>query len=141
MDTFDMETLSFAGNLLLVLIAFTIAAAWVTARTARSKGYKFWLFFVLSVLSWFITAIVTVFLKPKGAANTKVRLSSLLMVTAGTFIEFGALSTLPEIDPSLTDEQIMLTFMDSSATGTLVVALAGALLIVAGVANDKRSAA
>jgi len=30
--------------------------------------------------------------------------------------------------------------MDSSATGTLVVALAGALLIVAGVANDKRSA-
>ena len=140
MNSTDMDTLSFAFNLLFVLIAFTIAAAWVTARTARSKGYKFWLFFVLSVLSWFITAVVTVFLKEKGAANSKVRLNSVIMMAVGAMIEFGALSTLPAIDPMLTDEQIMLAFMDSSATGTLVVALAGALLIVAGVANDKRSA-
>jgi hypothetical protein len=140
MNSTDMDTLSFAGNLLFVLIAFTIAAAWVTARTARSKGYKFWLFFVLSVLSWFITAVVPVLLKDKGAANSKVRLNSVIMMAVGAMIEFGALSTLPAIDPTLTDEQIMLAFMDSSATGTLVVALAGALLIVAGVANDKRSA-
>jgi hypothetical protein len=84
--------------------------------------------------------VVTVFLKDKGVANSKVRLNSVIMMAVGAMIEFGALSTLPAIDPLLTDEQIMLAFMDSSATGTLVVALAGALLIVAGVANDRRSA-
>lgn len=135
----DMDTLSFAFNMLLVLITFTIAAAWVTARTARSKGYKFWLFFVLSVLSWFITAVVTIFIKQKGVANSKVRLSSVLMLTAGAFIEFGALSSLPLLDPSMTDEQIIDALLVPSATGSLVVALAGALLVVAAVANDKRA--
>jgi cytochrome bd-type quinol oxidase subunit 2 len=134
-----MDALTFAGNTLLILIAFTIAAAWVTARTARSKGYKFWLFFVLSVLSWFITAVVTIFLKPKGAAKSKARLSSVLMLTAGAFIEFGALSSLPLLDPAMTDEQIIDSLMAPSASGSLVVALAGALLIVAAVANDKRA--
>ena len=135
-----MDALTFAGNTLLILIAFTIAAAWVTARTARSKGYKFWLFFVLSVLSWFITAVVTIFLKPKGAAKSKARLSSVLMLMAGAFIEFGALSSLPLLDPAMTDEQIIDSLMAPSASGSLVVALAGALLIVAAVANDKRAA-
>lgn len=134
-----MDALTFAGNTLLILIAFTIAAAWVTARTARSKGYKFWLFFVLSVLSWFITAVVTIFIKPKGAAKSKARLSSVLMLTAGAFIEFGALSSLPLLDPAMTDEQIIDALMAPSASGSLVVALAGALLIVAAVANDKRA--
>ena len=134
-----MDALTFAGNTLLILIAFTIAAAWVTARTARSKGYKFWLFFVLSVLSWFITAVVTIFLKPKGAVKSKARLSSVLMLTAGAFIEFGALSSLPLLDPAMTDEQIIDALMAPSASGSLVVALAGALLIVAAVANDKRA--
>jgi cytochrome bd-type quinol oxidase subunit 2 len=134
-----MDALTFAGNTLLILIAFTIAAAWVTARTARSKGYKFWLFFVLSVLSWFITAVVTIFIKPKGAAKSKARLSSVLMLTAGAFIEFGALSSLPPLDPAMTDEQIIDALMAPSASGSLVVALAGALLIVAAVANDKRA--
>lgn len=135
-----MDALTFAGNTLLILIAFTIAAAWVTARTARSKGFKFWLFFVLSVLSWFITAVVTIFIKPKGAAKSKARLSSVLMLTAGAFIEFGALSSLPLLDPAMTDEQIIDALMAPSASGSLVVALAGALLIVAAVANDKRAA-
>lgn len=134
-----MDALTFAGNTLLILVAFTIAAAWVTARTARSKGYKFWLFFVLSVLSWFITAVVTIFIKQKGVANSKVRLSSVLMLTAGAFIEFGALSSLPLLDPSMTDEQIIDALLVPSATGSLVVALAGALLVVAAVANDKRA--
>ena len=134
-----MDALTFAGNTLLILIAFTIAAAWVTARTARSKGYKFWLFFVLSVLSWFITAVVTIFIKPKGAAKSKARLSSVLMLTTGAFIEFGALSSLPLLDPAMTDEQIIDALMAPSASGSLVVALAGALLIVAAVANDKRA--
>ena len=135
-----MDALTFAGNTLVILIAFTIAAAWVTARTARSKGYKFWLFFVLSVLSWFITAVVTIFIKPKGAAKSKARLSSVLMLTAGAFIEFGALSSLPLLDPAMTDEQIFDALMAPSVSGSLVVALAGALLIVAAVANDKRAA-
>lgn len=134
-----MDALTFAGNTLIILVAFTIAAAWVTARTARSKGYKFWLFFVLSVLSWFITAVVTIFIKQKGVANSKVRLSSVLMLTAGAFIEFGALSSLPLLDPSMTDEQIIDALLVPSASGSLVVALAGALLVVAAVANDKRA--
>jgi len=135
----DTDALSFAGNTLLILIAFTVAAAWVTARTARSKGYKFWLFFVLSVLSWFITAVVTIFIKPKSVANSKVRLSSVLMLTAGAFIEFGALSSLPLLDPAMTDEQIIEALLVPSASGSLIVALAGALLVVAAVANDKRA--
>jgi hypothetical protein len=135
----DTDALSFAGNTLLILIAFSIAAAWVTARTARSKGYKFWLFFVLSLLSWFITAVVAIFIKPKGVANSKVRLSSVLVLTAGAFIEFGALSSLPLLDPAMTDEQIIEALLVPSASGSLIVALAGALLIVAAVANDKRA--
>lgn len=135
----NTDALSFAGNTLLILIAFSIAAAWVTARTARSKGYKFWMFFVLSLLSWFITAVVAIFIKPKGVANSKVRLSSVLMLTAGAFIEFAALSTLPLLDPAMTDEQIIEALLVPSASGSLIVALAGALLIVAAVANDKRA--
>lgn len=134
-----MDSLTFAGNTLLILIAFTIAAAWVTARTARSKGYKFWLFFVLSVLSWFITAVVTVFIKPKGAAKSKVRLSSVIMLTVGAFIEFGALSSLPLLEPSMSDEQIIQALIAPEASGSLLVALAGALVVVAAVANDKRT--
>ena len=133
-----MDTYTFAGNALLVLIAFSVAAAWVTARTARSKGYKFWLFFVLSLISWFITAVVTVFLKPKGASNSRVRLSSVIMLALGSLIEFGALSSLPIGDPSMTDEQILELFMTQQAIGTIAVAIAGALVVVAGVANDRR---
>jgi hypothetical protein len=61
------------------------------------------------------------------------------MLTAGAFIEFGALSSLPPLDPAMTDEQIIDALMAPSASGSLVVALAGALLIVAAVANDKRA--
>lgn len=133
-----MDAYTFAGNALLVLLAFSVAAAWVTARTARSKGYKFWLFFVLSLISWFITAVVTVFLKPKGASNSRVRLSSVIMLALGSLIEFGALSSLPIGDPGMTDEQILELFMTQQSMGTIAVAIAGALVVVAGVANDKR---
>ena len=133
-----MDSYTFAGNALLVLVAFSVAAAWVTARTARSKGYKFWLFFVLSLVSWFITAVVTVFLKPKGANNSKARLSSVIMLALGALIEFGALSSLPVGDPGMTDEQILELFMTQQVLGTIAVAIAGALVVVAGVANDRR---
>jgi hypothetical protein len=86
-----------------------------------------------------MTAVVTIFIKPKGAVKSKARLSSVLMLTAGAFIEFGALSSLPLLDPAMTDEQIIDSLMAPSASGSLVVALAGALLIVAAVANDKRA--
>lgn len=134
-----MDVYTFAGNAALVLLAFSIAAAWVTARTAKSKGYKFWLFFVLSLVSWFITAVVTVFLKPKGSTTSKVRLSSVILLAVGALVEFGALSSLPMGDASMTDEQILELFMTQQSLGTLAVALAGALVIVAGVANDRRS--
>ncbi len=134
-----MDVYTFAGNAALVLLAFSIAAAWVTARTAKSKGYKFWLFFVLSLVSWFITAVVTVFLKPKGSSASKVRLSSVILLAVGALVEFGALSSLPMGDASMTDEQILELFMTQQSLGTLAVALAGALVIVAGVANDRRS--
>lgn len=134
-----MDVYTFAGNAALVLLAFSIAAAWVTARTAKSKGYKFWLFFVLSLVSWFITAVVTVFLKPKGSPTSKVRLSSVILLAVGALVEFGALSSLSMGDASMTDEQILELFMTQQSLGTLAVALAGALVIVAGVANDRRS--
>jgi hypothetical protein len=38
----------------------------------------------------------------------------------------------------MTDEQILELFMTQQAMGTIAVAIAGALVVVAGVANDKR---
>ena len=134
-----MDPLTFATVGLFGLIGFNIAAAWVTGRTARSKGYKFAAFFVFSLVSWFITAVVAVFIKPKGDKSAKTRLNSVVMLAIGTVIEFTGLGMLPEVSENLTDEQLLEIFASQSSVGAISVALAGALIVVGGVANDYRS--
>lgn len=135
-----MDTLSFALLAIVGLVIFSISAAWVSARTARSKGYRFAWFFVFSLVSWFITAVVTVFIKPKGDNNAKVRMSSVLMLTFGAIIEFVGLGMLPQASASLSDQEVLELFATQSSIGAIAVAAAGALVIVGGVANDFRQA-
>lgn len=135
-----MDTLSFALLAIVGLVIFSISAAWVSARTARSKGYRFAWFFVFSLVSWFITAVVTVFIKPKGDKNAKVRMSSVLMLTFGAIVEFVGLSMLPEAPAGISDEALLELFASQGSMGAIAVALAGALVVVGGVANDFRQA-
>ena len=136
-----MDPLAFATTGLFGLIAFSIAAAWVTARTAKSKGYRFGWFYVFSLVSWYITAIVVVFIRPKGDKTAKAKLSSVVLLTIGTIVEFTGLSMLPDAAPTLTDQQLLELFASKSSIGAIAVALAGALIAVAGVANDRRASA
>lgn len=136
-----MDVYSFALSALVGLIAFSLSAAWVSARTARSKGYKFGWFYVFSLVSWFITAVVVVFIKPKGDKTAKAKLSSVVLLTIGTIVEFTGLSMLPDAAPTLTDQQLLELFASKSSIGAIAVALAGALIAVAGVANDRRASA
>jgi hypothetical protein len=69
-----------------------------------------------------------------------VRLNSVILLAVGAIIEIAALGSLPLIDPTMSDEEILQAFMAPGVSGALVVALAGALVIVAGVANDRRTA-
>jgi cytochrome bd-type quinol oxidase subunit 2 len=133
-----MDVYSFALTALVGLIAFSLAAAWVSARTARSKGYKFGWFFVFSLVSWFITAVVVVLIKPKTDKTAKAKLSSVLMVTAGAIVEFIGLSMLPTPSATMTDTEVLELFASGSGIGAIAIALAGALVVVGGVANDKR---
>lgn len=132
-----MDALTFAADALIVLILFSLAAAWVSARTARSKGYKFGWFFVFSLVSWFITAVVVVFLKPKSDKSAKAKLSSVLLVTAGAIVEFIGISRLPDAPATLTDTELLELFATQQSIGAIAIALAGALIVVAGVANDR----
>ena len=134
-----MDPLTFATVGLFGLIGFNIAAAWVTGRTARSKGYKFAAFFVLSLVSWFITAVVAVFIKPKGNKMAKTRLNSVVMLAIGTVVEFTGLGMLPEVSEKLSDEQLLAVFASQESMGAIAIALAGALIVVGGVANDYRN--
>jgi cytochrome bd-type quinol oxidase subunit 2 len=133
-----MDVYSFALTALFGLIGFSIAAAWVSARTARSKGYKFGWFFVFSLVSWFITAVVVVFIKPKNDKPAKAKLSTVLMLTLGAIIEFVGLSMLPQASATLSDAEVLELFASQQSIGAIAVALAGALIVVGGVANDHR---
>lgn len=133
-----MDVYSFALTALVGLVAFSIAAAWVSARTARSKGYKFGWFFVFSLVSWFITAVVVVFIKPKANKTAKAKLSSVLLITLGAIVEFVGLSMLPEASATLSDQELLELFASQQSMGAIAVALAGALIVVGGVANDHR---
>ncbi|MEN9749813.1 MAG: hypothetical protein RL149_891 [Actinomycetota bacterium] len=135
-----MDTLSFALAAIVGLVIFSISAAWVSARTARSKGYKFGWFFVFSLVSWFITAVVTVFIKPKSDKTAKVKMPSVLMLTFGAIVEFVGLSMLPEAPFGISDEALLELFATQASMGAIAVALAGALIVIAGVANDFRHA-
>ena len=133
-----MDVYSFALTALVGLVTFSLAAAWVSARTARSKGYKFGWFFVFSLVSWFITAVVVVFIKPKTDKTAKAKLSSVLMLTLGAIVEFVGLGMLPQPSDTLSDAEVLKLFASQQSIGAIAVALAGALIVVAGVANDNR---
>ena len=132
-----MDALSFAAFGLIGLVLFSVCAAWVSARTARSKGYKFGWFFVFSLVSWFITAVVVIFLKPKSNKLAKAKLSSVLLVTTGAIVEFIGLSRLPDAPATLTDRELLELFATQQSIGAIAIALAGALVVIAGVANDR----
>ena len=135
-----MDTLSFALFAIVGLVIFSSSAAWVSARTARSKGYSFAWFFVFSLVSWFITALVVVFIKPKGDKTAKAKMPSVLMLTLGAIVEFVGLSMLPEAPAGVSDQALLEIFATQNSMGAIAVALAGALIVVAGVANDYRQA-
>jgi cytochrome bd-type quinol oxidase subunit 2 len=127
--------------LLIIGIALAISAgfAFVIARTAKSKGYSFGWFFFFGFVSYLLASVVTVFLKPKGEQQAKPKLSSLLLLVTGIIVEFGGLSLLPNLDPSLSNEQAVHEFSSSSQVmGGLFVAIAGILIIMGSVANDYR---
>lgn len=46
-----------------------IAIALWPATIAKRKGYSFILFFLISILFWWITLFVTFFMKPKNQAS------------------------------------------------------------------------
>jgi cytochrome bd-type quinol oxidase subunit 2 len=136
-----MDAYSLASTLLVAVVIFSIAAAWVTGRTAKSKGYSFGWFFVFSLLSWYITAVVTVFLKPKYDKSAKPKISSAIYLIVGTLVEFTGLAMLPNVDNNASPEAQLAAFASRSALGAIAVAIAGALIVVAGVANDRRASA
>jgi cytochrome bd-type quinol oxidase subunit 2 len=136
-----MDSLSIASALLVAVVLFSIAAAWVTGRTAKSKGYSYGWFFTFSLLSWYITAVITVFLKPRFDKSAKPKISSAIYVIAGTLVEFTGLGMLPNVDPNASPEVQLAEFTSQSALGAIAVAVAGALIVLAGVSNDRRAAA
>lgn len=124
------------------LLVLTISSAAVIARTAKSKGYSYGLFFFFAVVSYLITAVVTVFLRPKGQANTRPRISSLGLLVLGVLVEFIGLGYIPEskIPAGSDDAALIALFSDSQFLGGVTIAFAGILIVVGAVANDYRGA-
>jgi Na+/phosphate symporter len=83
--------------------------------------------------------VVTVLLKPKDQPQAKPKLTSILLLIVGIVIEFTGLSLLPNIDPTISNEQAVQEFTSSTQVmGGLFVAIAGILVIIGSVANDYR---
>jgi len=124
-----------------VAVALLISAgfAFVIGRTAKSKGYSFGWFFFFGFVSYLLASVVTVLLKPKGQPQAKPKLTSVLLLIVGIVIEFTGLSLLPNIDPTISNEQAVQEFTSSTQVmGGLFVAIAGILVIIGSVANDYR---
>lgn len=124
------------------LLVLTISSAAVIARTAKSKGYSYGLFFFFAVVSYLITAVVTVFMRPKGQANARPRISSLGLLVLGVLVEFIGLGYIPEskIPAGSDDAALIALFSDSQFLGGVTIAFAGILIVVGAVANDYRGA-
>ena len=123
------------------MIRCSVASAGVIARTAKSKGYSFGLFFFFAILSYLITAVVTVFMRPKGEANARPRISSLTLLVLGVLVEFIGIGYIPESQLSASSDSAAIAAMlgDSQFIGGAAIALAGLLIIIGSVANDFRS--
>jgi len=128
--------------ILAALLVLSVASAAVIARTAKSKGYSFGLFFFFAIVSYLITAVVTVFMRPKGVENARPRISSLSLLVLGVLVEFIGIGYIPESQLTANSDASAITAMlaDSQFVGGAAIALAGLLIIVGSVANDFRSA-
>jgi hypothetical protein len=132
------------STLLLVLaglLVLTVSSALVIARTAKSKGYSFGLFFFFAIVSYLITAVVTVFMRPKGDTTAKPRISSLALLILGVVVEFIGIGYIPDSQLTASSDAAALTAMlqDSQFIGGVAIALAGLLIVIGSVANDFRS--
>lgn len=127
---------------LAVLLLLTVTSAAVIGRTAKSKGYSFGLFFFFGVISYLLTAVVTVFIRPKGEPSAKPKISSLSLLVLGVLVEFIGIGYIPEsmIPASSDDAALTALFSDSQFIGGVAIALAGLLVIIGAVANDYRGA-
>lgn len=137
MDLYTTLMVVLAGLLIL-----TVSSAFVIARTAKSKGYSFGLFFFFAIVSYLITAVVAVFMRPKGSANAKPRISSLSLLALGVLVEFIGIGYIPDSQLTAASDAAALTAMlsDSQFIGGAAIALAGILIVVGAVANDYRQA-
>lgn len=124
------------------LLVLTVSSAFVIARTAKSKGYSFGLFFFFAIVSYLITAVVTVFIRPKGDTTAKPRISSLALLILGVVVEFIGIGYIPESQLTESSDAAALTAMlsDSQFIGGVAIALAGLLIVIGSVANDFRHA-
>lgn len=133
----DMNT-----SMLLVLgflLALTVASAGVIARTAKSKGYSFGWFFFFGVISYLLTAVVTIFLRPKGEANARPKVSSLALLALGVVVEFVGISYIPDVlDADSSAAAIAAVVGDPQFLGGVAIAFAGLLIVIGAVANDYR---
>lgn len=134
------------NTLLLVLTALlflTVASAFVIARTAKSKGYSFGLFFFLGIMSYLITAVITVFIRPKGETQAKPRISSVGLLALGVLVEFIGIGYIPDAQLTAASDSaaIQALIADSQFVGGVAIALAGLLVIIGAVANDYRNGA
>ncbi len=127
---------------LAILLGITVSSALVIARTAKSKGYSFGLFFFFAIVSYLITAVVTVLLRPKGQANARPRISSLALLILGIVVEFVGLGYIPESQLTAESDAAAIAAMlqDSQFIGGVAIAFAGLLIVIGSVANDYRAA-
>lgn len=127
---------------LAILLGITVSSALVIARTAKSKGYSFGLFFFFAIVSYLITAVVTVLIRPKGQANARPRISSLALLILGIVVEFVGLGYIPESQLTAESDAAAIAAMlqDSQFIGGVAIAFAGLLIVIGSVANDYRAA-
>lgn len=133
-----MNSITTASSILLGVIAFNFASAFVTARTAKSKGYRAGWFFFFSLISWYITGVIAIFLRTKGDLTAKAKFPSVVLLALGTVVEFAGLAMLPNVDQNATAEAQLAALTNQTSLGALAVAAAGALVVVAAIANDNR---
>jgi hypothetical protein len=125
------------------LLVLTVASSFVIARTAKSKGYSFGLFFLFAIISYLITAVIAVFLRPKGEVNAKPKISSVSLLAAGVLVEFIGISYIPDsqLTTSSASAALLALLGDPQFIGGAAIALAGLLIIIGAVANDYRTSA
>ena len=123
-----------------IAIAATVGFALVIARTAKSKGYSYPLFFVLGLLSYFIMSVITVFLRPKGEPTGKAKRGSVPLLLLGIVIEFIGIGRIPgTTSASPTDSELQALVQDPSLIGGAAIAFAGVLIVIGAVANEHRT--